>query len=127
MPVQHVYEYAVIRLLPVVEREEYLNVGIILFCKATDHIAVRTAVNVQRLSTFATELDVAQVRANLTAFQRIAEGAPDAGPIAALDVPSRFRWLTAVRSSSIQTSRPHPGLGTDMEATLDRLFRELVV
>jgi hypothetical protein len=127
MPVQHVYEYAVIRVLPVVEREEYLNVGIIVFCKATNYIAVRTALNEQRLAAFATELDIEQVRSNLTAFQRIAEGAPDAGPIAALDVPSRFRWLTAVRSSSIQTSRPHPGLCDDPEGTIDRLFRELVL
>lgn len=127
MPVQHVYEYAVIRVLPVVEREEYLNVGIIVFCKATNYIGVRTALNEQRLAAFATELDIEQVRNNLNAFQRIAEGAPEAGPIAALDVPSRFRWLTAVRSSSIQTSRPHPGLCDDMEGTLDRLFRELVL
>ncbi len=127
MPVQRVYEYAVIRLLPVVEREEYLNVGIIVFCKATNYIGVRIALNEQRLAAFATGLDIAQVRSNLQAFQRIAEGAPDAGPIAALDVPSRFRWLTAVRSSSIQTSRPHPGLCTDLDGTLERLFLELVV
>ncbi len=127
MPVQHVYEYAVIRLLPVVEREEYLNVGVIVFCKAADHIAVRTSVDPQRLAAFATELDLDQVDANLKAFQRIAEGAPDAGPIAALDVPSRFRWLTAVRSSSIQTSRPHPGLCDDPKRVVDRLFKELVL
>jgi hypothetical protein len=127
MPVQQVYEYAVIRVLPVVEREEYLNVGIILFCKASDYIGVRSALNKERLAAFATELDLEEVRNNLRAFQRIAEGAPDAGPIAALDVPSRFRWLTAVRSSSIQTSRPHPGLCDDLDGTLERLFKELVL
>jgi len=127
MPVQHVYEYAVIRVLPVVEREEYLNVGIIIFCKSSKYIGVRTVLNEQRLSAFATELDSAEVRNNLMAFERIAEGAPDGGPIASLDVPSRFRWLTAVRSSSIQTSRPHPGLCSDLDGTLDRLFRELVL
>ena len=65
-------------------------------------------------------------RRNLLSFQRIAEGAKEGGPIAALDIPSRFRWLTAVRSSAIQTSRPHPGLCDDLDATARRLFEELV-
>lgn len=123
---RHLYEYAVIRVVPVVEREEFLNAGILLFCKRADRIIVRVALNEHRLRCFSEELDAELVRENLHAFERIAAGAADGGPIAQLDVPSRFRWLTAVRSSAIQTSRPHPGLCDDLEATATRLFGELV-
>ena len=123
---RHLYEYAVIRLLPVLAREEFLNVGIILFSKQAKFIAVHVALNEEKLRCFSGDVDLDQVRENLRSFQRIAEGATDGGPIAALDIPSRFRWLTAVRSSAIQTSRPHPGLCADLDATARRLFAELV-
>ncbi len=126
MPGKHLYEYAVIRLLPVLAREEFLNVGIILFSKQAKFIVVHVAVNDEKLRCFAGDVDREQVRENLRSFQRIAEGAPDGGPIAALDIPSRFRWLTAMRSSAIQTSRPHPGLCDDLDVTARRLFVELV-
>ncbi|MBS1583339.1 MAG: DUF3037 domain-containing protein [Bacteroidetes bacterium] len=124
---RHVYEYAVIRVLPVLEREEFVNVGVVLFCKRPGTIHVRTALDEAKLRAFAGDLDLEQLRLNLDAFERIARGDPDGGPIAQLDVPSRFRWLTAVRSSALQTSRPHPGLSDDLEGTLDRLFVELVL
>ena len=123
---RHLYEYAVIRLLPVLAREEFLNVGIVLFSKQARFICVHVALNEEKLRCFAADVDLDQVRENLLSFQRIAEGAKDGGPIAALDIPSRFRWLTAVRSSAIQTSRPHPGLCDDLDATAKRLFEELV-
>lgn len=126
MRAKHLYEVAVIRLLPVLAREEFLNVGIILFSKQAKYIAVRVALNEEKLRCFAADVDLDQVRENLRSFQRIAEGAADGGPIAALDIPSRFRWLTAERSSAIQTSRPHPGLCDDLEGTVRRLFEELV-
>lgn len=124
---RHLYEYAVIRVLPAVERDEFLNVGIVLFSKRADMIRVHWALNEERLKCFAAEVESAQVRENLSSFARIAEGAANAGPIASLDVASRFRWLTAVRSSCIQTSRPHPGICDDLEATALRLFKELVL
>lgn len=124
---KHLYEYAVIRVLPVVEREEFLNTGIILFCKKADFIRVHFTVNEKKLSMFCTELDIEQLQLNLESFEKIAMGAKNCGPIALLDVPSRFRWLTAVRSSAIQTSRPHPGLCNDLEQTAKRLFEELVL
>jgi hypothetical protein len=127
MPAKHVYEYAVIRVLPVLEREEFLNVGLILFCKQADFIRVHLLPDGERLRSFAAGLDVEQVCTNLRALERIALGASDGGPIAQLDVPSRFRWLTAVRSSAIQTSRPHPGLCDDLERTARHLFEELVL
>jgi len=121
------YEYAVIRVLPVLEREEFLNVGVILFSKRAKCIQVRIALNEARLGAFTNDIDLEQVRMNLRSFERIAAGDADAGPIAALDVAERFRWLTAVRSTAIQTSRPHPGLSEDLDRTTDRLFRELVL
>ena len=123
---KHLYEYAVIRVLPVLEREEFLNVGVIVFSKGTGYIGVRVALDEERLRAFASDLDVDQVRENLRSFVRIAEGDPAGGPIAQLDAAERFRWLTAVRSSAIQTSRPHSGLCDDLEGTTGRLFRELV-
>lgn len=127
MKKKHLYEYAVIRLLPQVEREEFINVGLILFCKRMQFIRVYSAIDEQKLQAFAGDLNMEQVRLNLQSLEHIAMGAPDCGPIAQLDVPSRFRWLTAVRSSAIQTSRPHPGLCEDLEQTARRLFEELVL
>ena len=106
---KHLYEYAVIRLVPRVEREEFFNVGIIL------------------LNLFSSELDRESLFANLHVFDKICSGTKEGGPIAALDIPERFRWLTAVRSASIQTSRPHPGFSDDLDQTLEILFRELVL
>jgi hypothetical protein len=123
---KHLYEYAVIRVLPVLEREEFLNVGVIVFNKRTGFIGVRVAFDEKRLHAFVSDLDVDQVRENLRSFVRIAEGDVAGGPIAQLDPAERFRWLTAVRSSAIQTSRPHVGLCDDLKETTERLFRELV-
>jgi hypothetical protein len=127
MQEQHLYEYAVIRVLPVVEREEFLNVGIVLFCKKAKFIRVHFSLNEEKLAAFSKETDVQQVLANLQSFEKIAMGTEKCGPIALLDLPERFRWLTAVRSSAIQTSRPHPGLCKDLEQTAKRLFEELVL
>lgn len=127
MKEKHLYEYAIIRVVPVVEREEFLNVGVILFSKRAKFIRVHYAVDEPRLQAFSADLDIEQVKLNLQSLEKIAMGAAHCGPIAQLDVPSRFRWLTAVRSSAIQTSRPHPGLCDDLEETAKRLFEELVL
>lgn len=127
MPGKHLYEYAVIRVLPVVEREEFINVGIILFCKQQKFIKVLHSLNETKLRCFSKEADIEQISQNLQSFEKIASGQKHCGPIAEMDIPSRFRWLTAVRSSAIQTSRPHPGLCDDLEQTVQRLFGELVL
>ena len=127
MPDQQLYEYAVIRVVPRVEREEFLNVGIILFCKRAKQIKVRFEINEAKLLVLAPELDTAQIRLNLDSFVKIGHGLKIGGPIAQFEVPERFRWLTAVRSSVIQTSRPHPGLCVDLDRTFERLFAELVL
>lgn len=124
---KHLYEYAVIRLVPRVEREEFLNVGVVLFCKKENYLQVRFQLDLEKLSILSPDLDIEQLEANLMSFEKICIGSKDGGPIAQMDIPSRFRWLTAVRSSVIQTSRPHPGLCKDLEKTLDRLFTELVL
>jgi hypothetical protein len=127
MPDKQLYEYAVIRVVPRVEREEFLNVGIILFCKKAKQIKVRFEINEARLLALSPELDIDQIRLNLDSFVKIANGMKIGGPIAQFDVPERFRWLTAIRSSVIQTSRPHPGMCSDLDRTFERLFAELVL
>lgn len=124
---RHLYEYAVIRIVPRVEREEFVNAGIILFCKSQRFIKVLYKIDVAKLSVFSNEIDFEQLELNLHAFEKISKGTKEGGPIAAFDVPSRFRWMTAVRSSVIQTSRPHPGFCNNLEETAKRLFAELVL
>ncbi len=116
-----------IRVLPAVEREEFLNAGIILFSKKAKFIQVHIALDENKLKCFASEADPEHIRLNLESFKKIALGDKAGGPIAAFDLADRFRWLTAVRSSVIQTSRPHPGLCDDLEKTSRRLFAELVL
>ncbi len=127
MPESYFYEYAVIRLVPRVEREEFLNVGVILFCKRPCFLKAKCQINTAKLALYDHELDLSVIENNLKAFHKICAGDKDGGPMALEDHASRFRWLTAERSSSIQTSRPHHGFSTDLEATLERLFEELVM
>lgn len=124
---KHLYEYAVIRVVPRVEREEFLNVGVVVFCKKEKFLQVRFKLIREKLQILSPELDIEQLEDNLNSFNKICLGTKDGGPIAQMDIPSRFRWLTAVRSSVIQTSRPHPGLCDDLDKTISRLFSELVL
>jgi hypothetical protein len=123
---RYLYEYAVIRIVPKVEREEFINVGIVLFSKKSNYLKSICKLDVSKLQCFSNELDIEQIESYLHAFEKINNGDDTGGPIAKMDVPSRFRWLTAVRSSVLQTSRPHPGFSNDLDATLQRLFNELV-
>jgi hypothetical protein len=126
MPEMFLYEYAVIRLVPQVEREEFINVGIILFSKKQKFIRTKIELQEERLKLFKCEMDLDQIQANLHAFELISAGSKAGGPIACEELPERFRWLTAVRSSIIQTSRPHPGKTADLEKEVERLFEEYV-
>lgn len=127
MQEKNLYEYAVIRVVPRVEREEFINVGLVLFCKKAKFIKVLHMVPVDKILSLSVEADVEQIQANINAFEKVGAGTIDGGPIALMDIPSRFRWLTALRSSVIQTSRPHSGLCDDLERTTQRLFEELVL
>ena len=122
------FEYAVLRVVPRVEREEFLNVGVILYCPAQGFLQVRFELNEARLHAFASQqLDLGELHERLRAFERICRGRAEGGPIGQLAVAARFRWLTAQRSTVVQTSPVHPGLCADAAATLARLHAELVL
>lgn len=124
---KQVFEYAIIRVLPKVEREEFINVGIILFSKRAKYIRMIYKLEVERLNAFSTELDLDILLETLNSFEKICMGNEEGGVIAQFDIPERFRWLTAVRSSCIQTSRPHPGFSDNLDRTVEKLFNELVM
>jgi hypothetical protein len=126
MQQKHLYEYAMIRVVPVVERKEFINVGVILLCKKEKYLRILLDVNEDRIKALYDKIDLEQLKENLHAFSQIANGKKGCGPIAEMDETSRFRWLTAVKSASIQTSRPHPGLSDNLDATTQKLFDELV-
>lgn len=129
MPARSAFEYAVVRVVPSVERGEFLNSGVILFCRERGYLAARVALDAHRLRALAPALDATSrtaITAHLAAIPRIAAGELDAGPIARLSQPERFHWLVAPRSTMVQISEVHSGLCDDPDATLDRLFGELV-
>src|ERR1700750_594691 len=98
MQENQLFEYAVIRVMPRVEREEFLNVGVILYCKKQRFLGIKYTLNEERFQLFAPYLDLMDVMVYLYAFERICLG-EDGGPIGELDLASRFRWLTATRST----------------------------
>ncbi|MDF2187323.1 DUF3037 domain-containing protein [Paraflavitalea sp. CAU 1676] len=127
MQEQHLFEYAVIRVVPRVEREEFLNVGVVLYCKKPSFLQAKYTLDIERLRVFCPKLDVEEVKAYLCAFEHICLGLPAGGPIARLDMASRFRWLTATRSTVVQCSKVHPGFCIDPMATLEKLHADLVL
>lgn len=127
MQEKHLFEFAVIRVVPKVEREEFINVGVILFCKRKRFLKAVYSLDIPKLQSLSPDTDAGEVEANLSSFISIAAGDNNAGPIAEMEAAERFRWLTAVRSTVIQTSRPHPGFGTDLESTVRKLLIEQVL
>ena len=123
----HLFEYAVIRVVPRVEREEFLNIGVILYCRQQRFLQTIYTLDEERLLNFCASLDIQTLKAYLCAFEQICKGTKEGGPIARLDIASRFRWLTATRSSVLQTSKVHPGLCKDAQETLIRLHSQLVL
>ena len=121
-----IYEYAVIRLVPKVEREEFFNIGLILFSKREKYIRIQIHICPKKFELMESKMDFEAVQQNKKKKKKVANGAKDGGEIAKLEIPERFRWLTAVRSSVVQTSRPHPGKSKDLDETFERLFAELV-
>lgn len=123
----HVYEYATIRVMPRVDREEFLNVGVILYCREQGFLQAMIEVNEPRLRIFSADLDLSELETRLRTFQKICAGRKEGGPIGCLSIAERFRWLTATRSTVVQTSAVHPGLCTNASETLARLFAQLVL
>ena len=120
------YEYAVIRFVPKVEREEFFNIGLVLFSKKEKYIRIEFNICTKKFALMNCKIDLEDLQQNLENFEKVANGAKDGGEIAKLEIPERFRWLTAVRSSVVQTSRPHPGKTKDLDKTFERLFGDLV-
>lgn len=128
MPEQHLYEYAVLRLVPRVEREEFLNVGVVLYCAKQGFLKTRFVLDAQRLKALCTDLDFDELHEYLCTWERICLGDKTAGAIAQLPMAGRFRWLTAARSTVIQSSKVHPGMcHGPAQHTLDNLFEQLVL
>jgi hypothetical protein len=126
VPALSSFDYAVVRVVPRVERGESLNVGVILFCLERDFLRARIEVDDSRLRALWPETDLDLVRQHLETIPRICAGTPEGGPIARLSLRERFRWLVAPRSTMIQVSPVHAGLSDDPERTLEELFGRMV-
>jgi len=125
-PTRNAFQYAIIRVLPRVERGETLNVGVVLLCRPRRFLGARIAMDEARLAALAPDLDPATIRPHLEAIERVAAGDPAAGPIASLGQAERFHWLVAPASTIIQPSPVHTGLCDDPAAELDHLVATLV-
>ena len=123
---KHLYDYAVIRVLPRVDREEFMNVGVILYCAPMNFLRAECDIDGVRLKTFAGDADMSELNEHLESLCRICKGGQDAGPIGKLYIGERFRWLTAPRSTIVQTSPVHTGFTTNPEQTLQNLLTKLV-
>ena len=126
MPELSSFDYATLRVVPRVEREEFVNAGIIVFCLEQDFLGARVHVEEPRLKALWPELDIDLARQHLEAFPKICAGDPAAGPIARLTRRERFHWLVAPRSTIIQVSPVHSGLCESPEQSLEQLFRQLL-
>lgn len=126
MPELRAFDYAVVRVVPRVEREEFMNAGVILFCRTARFLEARIELDVQRLAHFAPFLDSAEVQRHLKIIPAICAGDPAAGPIAQLPLAGRFHWLVAPRSTLIQPSPVHSGLCSDPAGTLEHLLESMV-
>ncbi len=120
------FQYAIVRVIPRVERGECLNAGVVLFCRPRRFLAAREELDEARLRALAPDVDLDAVRGHLDALCRIAAGDPGAGPIAALPPSERFHWIVAPASTIIQCSPVHTGLTDDPEGELERLLARLV-
>lgn len=126
MQERHLFEYAVIRIVPRVERGEFVNTGVILYCAKKKFLGMKYNINEKKLHCFGTEIDLDEVKEYLNAFEKVSLGGKNTGPIGRLPYAERFRWLTAKRSSIVQVSEVHPGLCADPQARLELLFEEMV-
>ena len=126
MPTTASFDYAILRVVPRVEREEFINAGIVVFCLEMDYLAARIALDRDRLKALWPEADADLIRDHLLAVQRICEGDPAAGPIAQLSRRERFHWLVSPRSTVIQPSPVHTGVCEVTDGLLDRLEKQFL-
>lgn len=123
----NVFEYAIIRVVPKVEREEFVNVGVILYCGPLKFLKTKIEVNAARITAFCKDIELAEVQQYIQTFEQVSAGGKGSGPIGELSMAERFRWLTATRSSIIQTSKVHPGITNNPQQVLERLFEQHVL
>jgi hypothetical protein len=126
VPAREDFQYAILRVIPRVERGESLNAGVVLFSRRHGFLAARTELDGAALAALSPGCDPAEVRAHLETLERVAAGDAAGGPIAALEPSERFHWLTAPSSTIVQASAVHTGLTADPAAELDHLFTQLV-
>ncbi len=127
MPAASSFDYAVLRVVPCVERAEFVNAGVVLHCAEAAYLGCRIGLAPDRLLALAPDADLDVIRQHLESFERIAAGDPEAGPIARLTRSERFHWMTAPRNTVVQVSPVHSGLCESAEATLEELFQRLVL
>ena len=120
------FQYAIVRVVPDVERGECVNAGVVLFCRPRRFLAARVELDEERVRAISPDADLDAVRGHLDALVRIAAGEPGSGPIAALPASERFHWLVAPSSTIIQCSPVHTGLTDDPAGELERLIEQLV-
>ncbi|WMI64577.1 DUF3037 domain-containing protein [Aestuariibaculum sp. YM273] len=121
------FEYAIIRLVPKVERGEFFNIGAIVYAKQKKFLGVKYYVDNSKLKAFCKDVDVGLINKYLEAWKLVCEGKSAGGRIGALELPDRFHWLTASRSTIIQSSEVHSGLCKDPEQTLEEIFEKFVL
>ena len=121
------FQYAIVRVVPDIARGECLNAGVVLLCRPKRYLGARIGLDAARLAAIAPGLDAASVQPHLDAIVRIANGDPEAGPMAKLGLAERFHWLVAPSSTMIQASEAHTGLCRDPAEELDHIFETLVV
>lgn len=127
MQEQHLFEYAIIRVVPRVEREEFINVGVVLFCKQQRFLKGKFVVSENKLLALSDDIDIEELERNLNAFTAICDGKNTGSKISDLDLPSRFRWLTATRSTIVQCSKVHPGFCINADEELNKIFKQMVL
>ena len=121
------FEYAIIRIVPKVEREEFFNVGVILFSKRKKFLGIKYQIDPKKMAAFPSEMDTDAFIRYLKAWELICEGAPSGGAIGKFELSDRFRWLTATRSTVIQSSKTHSGLCHDPEKELEDIFKRYIL
>ena len=121
------FEYAIIRLVPKVEREEFFNIGVLLFSKRKKFLGIKYEINPDKLKVFAPELELTDLNNYLQAWKLICDGTPAGGKIGAFEISDRFRWLAACRSTIIQSSKTHPGLCENPSEELQDIFEKYVL
>ncbi len=124
---KNIFEYAIIRLVPKVEREEFFNIGVLLFSKQKKFLDIKYLIDTQKLKAIAPEIEATVLNGYLNAWKLICDGKAAGGKIGDLEISDRFRWLAASRSTIIQSSKTHPGLCENPEEALQDIFEKYVL